>query len=156
MLYVVLYGLYGMVQIFHRIAFPRVNISKRDSDYGSYGAPEVMKVKRSGIDRRSADRRKLRKYLSKIQRLQGKFISYFEFLVEILVTICLRWSLETFLLNNDKVLHRLQWSMSNAACPNNLSILTTPLYLSNSWWDAWVLNIFTSHQTRFEPYMVAV
>ena len=90
MLYVVLYGLYGMVQIFHRIAFPRVNISKRDSDYGSYGAPEVMKVKRSGIDRRSADRRKLRKYLSKIQRLQGKFISYFEFLVEILVTICLR------------------------------------------------------------------
>ena len=70
--------------------FPWVNICKRDSDYGSYGAPEVMKVKRSGIDRRSADRRKLRKYLSKIQRLQGKFISYFEFLREILVTLCLR------------------------------------------------------------------
>ena len=52
------------------------NRSKRDSDYGSYGAQEVMKVKRSGIDRRSADRRKLRKYLSKIQRLQGKYKCY--------------------------------------------------------------------------------
>ena len=51
-----------------------VNERKRDSDYGFYGAPEMFKAKRSGIDRRSADRRKLRKYLSKIQRLQGKSI----------------------------------------------------------------------------------
>ena len=76
------------------------NRSKRDSDYGSYSAPEVMKVKRSGIDRRSADRRKLRKYLSKIQRLQGKYKCYiWKFWISLsLITLCLRWPLETLLL----------------------------------------------------------
>jgi len=59
--------------------FSWANRCERGSDYGSHDAPELLKVKRSGIDRRSADRRKLRKYLSKIQRLQGKFINYFDF-----------------------------------------------------------------------------
>lgn len=65
------YGSYGIV---HIIFGHLVNERKRESDYGFYGAPEMFKAKRSGIDRRSADRRKLRKYLSKIQRLQGKSI----------------------------------------------------------------------------------
>ena len=75
MIHVILYGPYFFIES----RFSWANRCERDSDYGSHGAPELLKVKRSGIDRRSADRRKLRKYLSKIQRLQGKFINYFEF-----------------------------------------------------------------------------